>query len=140
MAFEEVTLTKEETAEIGSGGSFFKFTAIGEKLAGRFVKTETRRSATYNRDETVYHFRVKQADGSIVVVMHTPGVQLARLLSKANLQPGNAVLIQYTADQAIEGKPHPMKIFSLKIDRSSAPAAAKPPPPPPPEVDGDVPF
>ena len=139
MAFEEVTLTKEETAEIGSGGSFFKFNAIGEKLAGRFVKIETRRNTHFNRDELVYHFKVKQADGSIGVVMHTPGAQLARLLSKANLQTGNAVLIQYTADQAIEGKQYPMKIFSLKIDRSSAPAAAKPPPPPA-EVDGDVPF
>lgn len=134
MAFEEVKLTDEETAALATGGEFFRFNAIGDKLVGRFVKTEERVNQ-FQKKEIVYTFKTRTPEGAVKEVRLSPNVALAKMLEKAELKPGHAAMITYTGDLPIEGKPHPMRMFKLAVDRAAGAAAPKPPPPPPPAAD-----
>lgn len=125
MAWEEVKLDSAEDAAIGQGAQFYKFTAIGQKLVARVVGFETRKNS-YGREERSLRLKTKNDAGVTIEVLHTPGAHLEAQVNKANLRPGNAVLIQYTGDRVIEGKDKPMRLFSLKVDRSAAPGAAAP--------------
>ncbi len=147
MAFKPVVLTKEEEEAMAAGGDFYKFTAIGQKLLGRFPKTQpqTGPHAKANRVDYVFRMAVKnEATGAMEPkeVPFTPPTKAAQLLEKAMkgglLKPNYVVKLSYTADLDV-GKESPMKIFELEIDDAPAPAkAAAPPPPPPP--DDDLPF
>ena len=132
MAFEEVTLSEEERAALGS--TFFKFSAIGESLAGIFVSKRPSTGQYAKGDD--YVFRVKdKATGAIGEVVLSPPTDLAQKLKKADPKPGNKMIMTYTGDLDVQ-KASPMKQFKLLIDRSaSAVPAAAPKPAPKPEDD-----
>lgn len=132
MAFREVDLTEEERAALS--GSFFKFNAIGDRLAGKFLSTRPSTGTYAKPGQLDYTFRHKNAEGVIEDVTLTPPADLAAKLKKAALQPGWKVSITYTSDLPT-GKESPMKVFKLLVDDSpaAAPAAAAPPPKPQPK-------
>ena len=142
MAWKDVELTEEE--QQGSGArKFYKFAAIGDKMAGRFVKTQPSTGTYAKPGQLDYVFRVKSAEtGAIEEVLVTPPFDAALRLekaTKANMMPvGAAVLLTFVSTRNV-GKEHDQKIFSLKVDPTPGPSAPKPPPP---KVSGDddMPF
>lgn len=142
MAYVEVELTEEEMS--GGGLSYFRFTTLGDTLAGRFVRTQAATGQYAKPGQLDYVFKMKLEDGSVGEKAISPPVDAARRLEKANklghLTPGAAVLLKYVDDKDI-GKEKPMRVFSLKIDPTGA--ASKPAKvvvPPPPAADDDLPF
>lgn len=89
--------------------NFYKFTAIGDKLAGWFVKTVE--TTAFEKPATEYTFRDK--DGVDWTI--TPSGALKQQLAKAALKPGNRAIITYTGNKDI-GKPSPMKTFKVQVD------------------------
>lgn len=137
MAFKEVELTEEEKAAMSQ--SFFKFENIGDKLAGRFVKTVPASGKFAKPNQVDYVFKIKNTEG--VVVETTMGgnadaaMKLKKAIEKGDLKPGYAVLITYIADLDV-GKENPMKQFKVLVD-DTPPKNAAPPPPPQPADDID---
>jgi hypothetical protein len=106
MAFREVTVDETENK------TYFKFNAIGDRLAGVFVSATTVDGQFGPRRE--YVFKTKDA-GTVTL---TPSTDLARKLEKAGLAPGAKVIATYTADKDI-GKASPMKMFKVLVDVGS---------------------
>lgn len=151
MGWTKVELTKEEEEALQGGGNFFKFTAIGQKLLGRFVKTQKQTGQFAKADLEDYVFRVAKKDenGQVIagqteeVVVNT-NKQLNAKLKKCGLKAGYAVKITFASELDV-GQASKMKVYEVEYDASPSPAgAAKPPPPPPPPpapaADDDVPF
>ncbi len=139
MAYEEVTLTEEEKA--AAQQTFFKWTkGIGEKFAGRFVKTQEQTGAFAKKGRLDYVFKFVQVNdetGEKATVEGTlsGGIDLTMKLDKAKLKVGEKVLVEHVEDKEI-GKDNPMKIFKVLVDRSTAaPAKPKPAPAPVPVAD-----
>lgn len=130
MAYKEIELTEEERA--AAGAKFFKFGAIGDKLVGRFIRTQPTTGTYAKAGQLDYVFRTKAGDVSL-----SPPADAALKLKKANLKPGNAVMISYERDQDV-GKESLMKVFRVLVDDS--PAVAKKPEPAPPPVPDDIDF
>lgn len=151
MGWTKVELTKEEEEALQGGGNFFKFTAIGQRLLGRFVKSQKQTGQYAKADLLDYVFRIasKDEDGKVIAgkteeVLLNANKQLHAKLAKCKLQPGYAVKITFTGEIDV-GQPSKMKVYEVEFDASPAPSgAAKPPPPPPPPptpaADDDVPF
>lgn len=142
MAFRPVTLTKEEEASVGA--NFFKFSSIGQKLLGRYLRTQPQTGPYARAGHLDYVFRIRTDDEAISEVVFSPPVRAMQLLEKAvkagMLKPNYAVKITYVSDLDV-GKAQPMKNFALEIDDApTAPAARPPPPPPSPRSDDDIPF
>lgn len=144
MAFKKVTLSAEEEAALQTG-NFFKFSGIGSKLLGRFVRSQkqTGSFAKADREDWIFKAHVVKEDGSKVVeeVHFNPTKKAHAVLKKAGLKPGYAVKITLTAEIDI-GMANKMPEYDIEVD--DAPPSGKPaPPPPPPPVaaaDDDVPF
>ncbi len=138
MAFVDVEIPE------GEGGSFFKFNAIGDRLAGVFVSKGMGAAGNFGA-KMEYVFKVRKTDGTpgFENVTVNPPTKLGQGFEKADLKPGHRVIATYTGDLPTsgkvdsEGKPYsPTKLFKLQVDTAIAPAgAAKPaaPPPPPPK-------
>lgn len=113
--------------------SFFKFVAVGDKFAGRYVS----QSENANGYGTDYVF--KGVDGEFVV---TAKGALKAKFDKAGLKPGYKVITTYVGTQDV-GKESPMRLFKVLVDATpgaapaAKPAAPKPPPPPPAPPAGD---
>jgi hypothetical protein len=122
VAFREIELTEEERGALGA--KFVKFDAIGDRLAGRFLRSEER-DGKFGR-ETLYHFKRKTEAGQLEEVVLSSGgnSDAVQKLRKAGIKPGAAVLITFTATIDV-GKAHPMKLFKVLVDDSPA---AKPKP------------
>lgn len=138
MAFREVELSDEERA--AAGARFKKFEAIGDRIAGLFVKQEER-DGRFGR-ETVYTFRTKSEAGLIEDVSLSSGghTDADMKLKKAALKQGNKVIVAFTGTRDV-GKTNPMKLFKVQVDDSVTPlpplAAPKPANPKPAD---DIPF
>jgi hypothetical protein len=137
MAFKEIELTEEEKAALGS--DFYKFTAIGQKLVGKFVRTQAQSGQFAKAHLIDYVFKMKNEAGAVVEAVLNPPTDLGQKLKKAALKPGHAVMITYASDLDV-GKESPMKIFKVLVDDSPAAGAAAKPPPPPPPSDDDLNF
>ncbi len=136
MAFREVELTEEERAAMS--GAYFKFSAIGDRLVGRFISTRPS-TGTYSKPGQLdYIIRHKNAEGAIEDVTLTPPADLAAKLKKAQLKPGWKVSITYASDHDV-GKESPMKVFKLLVDDSDPPKAATPAPAPAPKPKAPAP-
>lgn len=147
MAWKKVELSKEEEDAL-QGGNFFKFSGIGSKMLGRYVRSQkqTGQFAKADREDWIFRAKVKKEDGSEAVeeVSVNPTKKLQATLKKANLKVGTAVKITLVAEIEI-GMPNKMPEYDVETDDSPVPAgaAAKPPPPPPPPAapaSDDVPF
>jgi len=119
MAFREVELSEEERAAMSQ--KFFKFNAIGDRLAGVFVSS--RMASGKFGEQREYLFRTK--DGQVAL---TPPTDAAKKLEKIGLKPGWKVLITYDQDIDV-GKEKPMKHFKVLFEESIAPPAAPAPAP-----------
>lgn len=137
MAFKEVELSDAEKAALG--GKFKKFEAIGDRLAGVFVRQEDRQGKF--GPETVFVFRCKNESGVIEEVSLSSGghTDAAVKLRKAALKPGNKVMISYASALDV-GKQHPMKLFKVLVDTETTTASTMPAPAPKPVVPDDVDF
>jgi hypothetical protein len=135
MAFREIELTEEERAALGA--KFFKFDAIGDRLVGRFLRSEER-DGKFGR-ETLYHFKRKTEAGQIEEVALSSGgnSDAIQKLRKAAIKPGVAVMVTFTATLDV-GKANPMKMFKVLVDDS--PAATPTPAPKPKPADDDLNF
>ena len=124
MAFVDVEIPEGE-----SGGEFFKFSAVGDRLLGVFVSKAMDNSGKFG-PKMAYTFRTKE--GTVVV---TPPTKLAQGFEKADLQPGHRVIAEYTKDlppPADKPNHSPTKLFKLQVDRDAkAPAAVVAPKPAP---------
>ena len=130
MAFKEVELSAEEQAS--SGQTFFKFSAIGDRMAGVFISSKVVAGKFGEKRE--YLFRTREGNVAL-----TPPTDAARKLEKANLKPGWKVIVTYTGDRDV-GKEQPMKQFKVLVDTEiGAPVAAPAPVVAAPAVD-DLPF
>jgi hypothetical protein len=111
-------------------GDFYKFTAIGQKFAGIFVRFEVA-EGTYGK-ENRWTFRNK--DGAFTI---TANFDLHRRFVKAALDPNKVgsrkVLVEYLKDAQAKPGQSGMKIFSLKVHDEIPEAPAAP-------VDSDIPF
>lgn len=150
MAFKEVELTEEERAALS--GTFFKFNAIGDRLAGIYVGKRPTTGIGANSGKEDYTFKTKNAEGAIEQQTLTPPTSLAQQLKKAErdglLVAGRKVVIQFVSEVDV-GKESPMKQFKLLVDDGAAspanagtkPAAPKPAPKPAPVPDDfDIPL
>lgn len=101
MAMREVTTPENE-------GEFFKFTAIGDKLAGYFAEAYEN-EGQYGTNHN-YKFVTKQG-----VMIFTAKSRALQLLTAADLKPGYKVILTYTANRDV-GKESPLKLFKLQVD------------------------
>lgn len=147
MAFKKIEIPEDE----GGGRAFFKFNAIGDRLAGVFLSYSISNAGNYG-PKPEYVFRIKGPDGQPQEVALNPPTRLAMALEKAQLKKGHKVIAVLTGEKDV-GKGSPMKLFEVMVDDSPsaapaqaaapAPAAApKPKPPPPPAGDefDDIPV
>jgi hypothetical protein len=143
MAKRKVTLTKEEEDAL-QGGNFFKFTAIGQTLIGRYLRP-VKQTGTYAKaDRSDYVFKTVDAETKQPIEVVVNGSKLLDALMKKTiaegLKPGNAVWLKLVENIDI-GKENPMQRFELEWD-DAPPKQAAPPPPPPPAASAadDIPF
>ncbi len=143
MAYQEVTIPDEELG--GSNAEFFKFNAIGDSLAGLYVKTVASTGTYAKPGQLDYIFYTKRDDGSVAESRFTPPYAAAKMLGKAAadglLIPGAAVILKWVRNKPIDGREQPMKIFELKVDHK--PKLSGPVVPTPrvkPAPDDDAPF
>lgn len=137
MAFEEVTLTDEEKAAMSA--TFIKFEAIGDQFAGVFVSTRPATGQYAKPGQLEYVFKQKNAEtGEIAEVAMNPPIDAAMKLKKAALKPGNRVIVKFTGEVET-GRDKPMKIFLVKVDRSTTTVPAAKPAPKPENLD-DIAF
>lgn len=156
MAFKKIELSKEEEESLQGGGNFVKFTAIGQKFLGRFLRSQPQTGTFAKADRADYVFRApaKNEDGTVrtgadgkpvveeAVINGTKRLHflLNREIKNGHLKPNYAVKITLIAENDI-GQANKEKVFDVEID--DVVGAAKPPPPPPPPADSaadDVPF
>lgn len=148
MAFKKVELTKEEEEAL-KGGNYFKFTAVGQKMLGRFVRTQPQTGQFAKQGQLDYVFRANVAheDGTKAVeeVVVNTNKQLNAQLAKCGLKPGYAVKITFVSELDV-GQQSKMKVYEVEYDDAPPAGKAAPPPPPPPKPaaaaaeDDDVPF
>ena len=141
MAYQEVVIDETQPSNV----EYFKFTSIGEKLAGYFLRTEPTTGTYAKEGQLNYIFRAKKRDGEVGDISLTPPTMAARGLEQAAkeglLKPGAMVVLEFHKELApTKAGYSPTKLFKLKID----PNPGKPPPPvaapasaPDPE---DIPF
>jgi hypothetical protein len=113
-------------------GTFYKFTAIGQKFAGIFVSFSTEEGNFGKENRWVF----RNKDGPFTI---TANFDLHRRLLKADLRPGHKALIEYLKDAPAKPGQSGMKLFSLKVDSDpSTPAVETPANATPPA--NDLPF
>jgi len=146
MAFKKVTLSPEEEAALQGGGNFFKFSGIGSKMLGRFVKSQPQTGQYAKKDREDYVFRVAAKDehGQVIAgkteeVTVNATKKLHAQLQKAHLKPGWPVKITLIAEIEI-GMPNKMPEYDVEFDDSAPAGKPAAPPPPPPPADDDIPF
>lgn len=148
MAFKEVELTEEEKQAMTSGGSFFKFNAIGDRIAGVFLRTQPRTGQYAKTGQLTYVFKAKNAEGQVVELLCDPPTDAAARLKKAQelkdgdalkLVPGKKMILTYVSNQDV-GKESPMKIFKLQVDDAPPSSTAAAPKPPPKPAEDDIDF
>lgn len=146
MGWTKVELTKEEEEAL-KGGNYFKFTAIGQKLLGKFLRTQPQTGQYAKKDLLDYVFRanVTHEDGTKTteeVVVNT-NKQLNAQLAKCKFQPGYAVKITFASELDV-GQQSKMKVYEVEFDSNPPSKAGAPPPPPKPAADvpadDDIPF
>lgn len=127
MAMKEVDLK----AEAPTGGQYFKFTAIGDQLGGRYVGHKEHRN-NFNKLEQQYTFKTRE--GSLTVAAN---YDLNRRLMKAiedGLKPGMMVLIKYVSELPSDNPEFSaLKVFKVAWDPDSKA-------PPKRQTDDDIDF
>lgn len=136
---------------------FFKFAAIGDNFAGKFISYSSKPDEYEGRKYTKHDYTFEAISGIGAGIAAIPGklytisahAHLHQGLERAikdGLIPGHLVAAKYTGNLTKpDGTATNMKLFKVRIDmepgakKSAAPPAPKPPPPPPP-ADDDVPF
>lgn len=104
MAMREVTVEKGE----GASSKFFKFTAIGQVIDGKFV------SVAKGKYGNEYTFETN--DGEKVITAKTDlERKLQKAISSGALVPGVRCAMKYTSDLDV-GQESPMKVFKVLVD------------------------
>ncbi len=111
----------QEIEDDGPSGQFFKFNAIGDKIAGLYVGHRPA-TGTYAKPNDLEHM-ILQRDGLWIL---TPPTDAARKLLKAerdgSLKPGASVMLSYSGDKDV-GQQSPMKMIKVLVDPEVKPAA-----------------
>ena len=134
MAFKEVPVDESEV--VPTAGEFFKFQAIGDKLAGIFISYKERKKdfGDGKGEKTFHDYTFKTKDGLRTISANFDlHARMKAAQVKMGLKPGHKVMITYTNDRPIEGQSTPMKQHKVQVDTETS--APKPPPPPPPAED-----
>lgn len=131
MAWVDVEVSEEQRKEMsGGGGNWVKFSAIGDKVWGRFDAYEERDSRL-NPGKKDHNYTLTGPDGT---VSFTAPTDLHVKLQKAMRPPdgtskgglglkpgvGHRICVTYTSNLDT-GQASPMKVFRLQVD--TAPAA-----------------
>lgn len=132
MAFRTVELDESEVV----GLPFKSFAAIGDRHHGVFLRTVESTANYADGPKKVTKYIFKNPEGEYEI---TPPTDLRKRLEKAELRPGFKVIMEFTHTRPIAGKADPMKVFTVKVDDSTAAAPAKTAPAKP-AADDDIPF
>lgn len=146
MAFREVK-DPVESGEM-TERNFFKFAAIGDRLAGWYVgkAAKTANFADGPKQITEYTFRDAQGVDQIVNPPKSLLNKLVKAESEGMLTPGCAVIMKFDGTKDI-GQASPLKLIALAIDSTPSTKMPKGKPykpaaqaPAAPAVEEDVPF
>jgi hypothetical protein len=123
-------------------GTFFKYQAIGDKVAGVYQgvrEVDSNLPDRAGKKDQIYSFRARGADGKIGIVDVTANYDFHRRMQAAmkdGLKPGHKVIATYTHEiPAKQAGFSPMKGFKILWDDAAPSAPATPPPPPPKPAD-----
>lgn len=133
MAWVDVEVSEEQRKEMsGGGGKWAKFSAIGDKVWGRFDAYEERDSRL-NPGKSDHNYTVTNPNGTVsFTAPHDLHIKLQKAMRPSDgtskgglgLRPGagHRICATYTANQDT-GQASPMKVFRLQCDTAPANAA-----------------
>jgi hypothetical protein len=110
MAMREVKIP-DGPADGGAERTFKKFLAIGDKMAGFFVKTQMG-TGQYQKPQLV--LRTKEGVDQVADMPYNLEQGIKQALSEG-LKQGHPVMVDFTGTKDI-GQQNPMKLFRVRFD------------------------